>query len=159
MSRKGVFCLLFASFVSLRGMAQDTSAVVLDTVIFSDLSFKKFTEQAKFENKPYIIMFSASWCAPCHRIKNEIFTHPKIAQIVNENYLAYWVDIESFDGLEVNNTFRVSLLPTLLFFDPKGNPIDKAIGYFDGYYLFKKFRAHIPPSQRNVEWDHNIEGE
>jgi thioredoxin-related protein len=104
-------------------------------------------------------MFSASWCAPCHRIKNEIFTHPKIAQIVNENYLAYWVDIESFDGLEVNNTFRVSQLPTLLFFDPKGNPIDKAIGYFDGYYLFKKFRAHIPPAQRNVEWEHNIEGE
>ena len=55
MGRKGVFCLLFASFVSLRGMAQDTSAVVLDTVIFSDLSFKKFTEQAKFGNKPYIV--------------------------------------------------------------------------------------------------------
>ena len=159
MAYKTLFIFLICFSVFANTKAQDSSTVTIDTVAFSLLPFQKFTEQAKFENKPYIIMFSASWCAPCHRIKNEIFTHPKIAQIVNENYLAYWVDIESFDGLEVNNTFRVSQLPTILFFDPKGNPIDKAIGYFDGYYLFKKFRTHIPPAQRTIEWEHKVEDE
>jgi len=147
--------LLFSFLLSVFG--QDTTSIAKDTVLFSDLSFSQFKLAAAFENKPYFIMFSASWCAPCHRIKKEVFTHPKIVQLANEHYMAYWVDIESFNGIEINNTYKISQLPTILFFDPKGRIIDKAIGYFDSYYLFKKLREHIPPGQRNVEWEHSYE--
>jgi len=131
-----------------------TRASNADTVVFSSLDLEGFEKLARFENKPYIIFFTASWCAPCHRIKNEIFTNDKIASIANSNYLAYNLDIESFDGADANRlSYHISQLPTLLVFDPRGKQLDKAIGYFDGYYLFKKLRAHIPPSKWGKDWN------
>ena len=134
-------------------VAQDTIFIPTDTVIFSNLDFEAFRKQARFENKPYFIMFSASWCAPCHRIKNELFTNLQIADISNQNYLAYYMDLESFDGAEINSKlFKVSQLPTVIFFDPRGIETDRAIGYFDGYYFFRKLRAHIPPARWGKDW-------
>lgn len=135
--------------------AQSDSVLALtaDTVAFSNQKFFDFIKQASFENKPYLVFFNAPWCAPCHRIKQEIFTHPKIAALVNNSYLAYTIDLDNLDGAETNSRFfNVQQLPTILFFDPKGKQTDKAIGYFDGYYLFKKIRSHIPPSQRGKDW-------
>jgi thioredoxin-related protein len=131
----------------------DTQTVHRDSVIFSKLKFEAFQQYARFENKPYFIMFSASWCAPCHRIKNELFTNSQIVALANENYLAFYMDLEDFDGAEINSKlFKVSQLPSVLFFDPRGKQIDKAIGYFDGYYFFRKLRAHIPPSRWGKDW-------
>lgn len=146
-------CSFLTSFL-LYSSPQDSTRVD-SQVQFSETSFIDFKKQAAFENKPYFIMFSASWCSPCKRIKKEIFTHPKIASLANEHFLVFEVDIESFDGLEINNEFKVSQLPTILFFDPKGKLTDKATGFFDAYYFFKKLRAKIPPHLRTIDWDHS----
>jgi len=98
-------------------------------------------------------MFGASWCAPCHRIKTDLFTNKQIADISNRHYLSYYIDLEDFDGAEINSKlFKVSQLPTIIFFDPEGEETDRAIGYFDGYYFFRKLRAHIPPDQWGKDW-------
>lgn len=150
-----IVTFLYCFLICISVYAWPNDSTVLDSkVLFSEVSFDNFKKQAAFENKPYFIMFSASWCSPCKRIKKEIFTHPKIAAIANEHFLVFEVDIESFDGLEINNEFKVSQLPTILFFDPKGKPIDKATGFFDAYYFFKKLRAKIPPHLRTIDWDH-----
>lgn len=134
-------------------VVQDSVVAVRDTVIFSKLDFEAFRKLARFENKPYFIMFSASWCAPCHRIKNEIFTNSQIAALANQNYLAYYMDLENFDAVEINSRlFKVSQLPTVIFFDPRGIETDQAIGVFDGYYFFRKLRSHIPPTQWGKDW-------
>ena len=131
----------------------DTVSAPKDTVTFSKLDFSAFKQLAKFQNKPYFIMFSASWCSPCQRIKNELFTNQQIATFSNQNYLAYYIDLESFDGAEINSKFfKVSQLPTIIFFDPKGIETDRAIGYFDGYYFFRKLRAHIPNDVWGKDW-------
>ena len=156
------YLLLFGSlFFHLASSAQHTATIstdtfiasVRDTVAFSGLAFDAFQKQAKYENKPYFIMFGASWCAPCHRIKNELFANEQIASLANQNFLAYFIDLESFDGAEINSKlFKVSQLPTVIFFDPRGIETDRAIGYFDGYYFFRKLRAHIPPSRWGNDW-------
>jgi thioredoxin-related protein len=150
----GLFFHLVSSAQSNSAIPTDTFiASVRDTVIFSDLAFDAFQKQARFDNKPYFIMFSAPWCAPCHRIKNELFTNEQIAALANQNYLAYYIDLESFDGAEINSKlFKVSQLPTVIFFDPRGVETDRAIGFFDGYYFFRKLRAHIPPAQWGSDW-------
>lgn len=150
------FLSLFMAWVSVHAQMDTMMVTVIkkDTVVFSSLSFEDFKKAAAFENKPYFIMFSAPWCKPCHRIKNEIFTLPKIVQLANEQFLAYYIDIENFDGMEINEEFKITQLPTILFFDPRGNRTDKATGLFDGYYFFLKMRSKIPPHLRNIEWDH-----
>ena len=151
-----LLALYFYSFSSAQdstAVVQDSIIAIKDTVIFSHLDFEAFRKQARFENKPYFILFSASWCAPCHRIKNEIFTNQQIAALANENYLAYYMDLENFDAVEINSKlFKVSQLPTVIFFDPKGVETDQAIGVFDGYYFFRKLRSHIPPTKWGPDW-------
>ena len=148
-----LFICLLSSAQDSTLVARDTVVAVHDSVIFSKLDFESFKKLAKFENKPYFIMFSAPWCAPCHRIKNEIFTNAQIVPLANQNYLAYYIDLEDFDGAEINSRFfKVSQLPTILFFDPTGHQTDQAIGFYDGYYFFRKLRAHIPPSKWGRDW-------
>lgn len=133
--------------------AQDSATAPRDTVGFWHGSFEDFRTLARFENKPYFIMFSASWCAPCQRMKKDIFTNQRIAVLSNQNYLAYYMDLENFDDVEINSKlFKVSQLPTILFFDPLGKQIDSAIGFYDGYYFFRKLRVHIPPSRWGTDW-------
>ena len=147
------FALCF--YISLS--AQDSSAARKDSVIFSKLDYDNFKKVAQFENKPYFIMFGASWCGPCHRIKSELFTNPQIAALANSNYLAFYIDLEDFDGAEINSRyFKVSQLPTVLFFDPIGHQTDQAIGFFDGYYFFRKLRAHLPQSKWGKDWEEEI---
>lgn len=144
---------LFSSAQDSSFVSHDTATAPKDTVTFSKLDFNAFKNLAQFQNKPYFIMFSASWCAPCQRIKNELFTNQQIAILSNKNYLAYYIDLESFDGAEINSKFfKVSQLPTIIFFDPKGRETDRAIGYFDGYYFFRKLRAHIPNEVWGKDW-------
>lgn len=127
-----------------------------DTAIYFSKDFKQFKEQVGFENKPYIIFFTASWCAPCHKIKEEALTHPKIVQLLNDNYLLYMLDMENFDDMEVNEKdYHIQQLPTLLIFNPKGQLIDKAIGYYEPYYLFKKIRNQLPPYKQGKDWLQN----
>jgi thioredoxin-related protein len=148
-----LFICLLSSAQDSTVVARDTVVAVSDSVIFSKLDFESFKKLARFENKPYFIMFSAPWCAPCHRIKNEIFTNAQIVPLANQNYLAYYIDLENFDGAEINSRFfKVSQLPTILFFDPTGHQTDQAIGFYDGYYFFRKLRAHIPPSKWGRDW-------
>ena len=149
------FSFIILLIYSLFCTAQDSTVNVnpIDSVHFSHLSFGAFQKQARAQNKPYYILFTASWCAPCHRIKSEVLTHPRIYGLSNENYLAYTLDLENFEDIEINSRlFKVSQLPTILFFDASGKKIDKAIGYFNAYYLFKKLRGHIPVSRWGAEW-------
>ena len=61
------FTLIAVLFLFLTGYSQDSVIVARDTVAFSRMSYKDFLLQAQFENKPYFIVFGASWCAPCQQ--------------------------------------------------------------------------------------------
>lgn len=147
-----ILCLLLWLYVT--GAAQDSVTMASrDTVRFVHMPYDTFIAQVRFENKPYIVLFTASWCAPCQRLKKEVFTDPQIAALVNNNYLAYYIDLENFDDLEVNSKlFHVEQLPTILFFNPVGRQTDRAVGFFDAHYFWRKLREHIPPSQRGADW-------
>ncbi|MBS1622719.1 MAG: thioredoxin family protein [Bacteroidetes bacterium] len=134
--------------------AQDSTLVVVrDSVRFVHMPYDTFTALVRFENKPYIILFTAPWCVPCQRLKKEVFADPQIAALVNKNYLAYYIDLENFDDLEVNSkVFHVEQLPTIYFFDSRSRLVDKAVGFFDAHYFFRKLREYVPPARRGSEW-------
>lgn len=135
--------------MAVHAYAQQPAMPVLtgnDTVIFYKQSYDSLKADAKAKNKPYMLVFGASWCQHCKRVKNEVFTNQAVAQLLNQRFLVYYVDLESFDGLEVNNEFNVKDLPTIKFFDAKGNEQETIKGYFENYYLFKKLKAYVVPT-------------
>jgi thioredoxin-related protein len=145
----GKVFLLLLLFAAMQTYAQQPAMPVLtgtDTVVFYKKSFDSLKVEARAKNKPYMLVFGASWCQHCKRVKTEVFTNQAVAQLLNTRYLVYYVDLESFDGLEVNNEFEVKDLPTIKFFDAKGNEQETIKGYFDNYYLFRKLKAYVVPT-------------
>jgi thiol:disulfide interchange protein len=127
--------------------AQDSAAA--DSVIMFDGSFKNLKLMAQKFKKPYFVVFGASWCAPCHAMRRDVFGNHVIAQFTNDHYLVYYLDLESFSGLELNNEFQVNQLPTIKFFNAEGKELETVTGLMDVNYMYKKLRVHagIPISR------------
>jgi thiol:disulfide interchange protein len=147
---KHILALAIAFFaLTLTSFAQTPPTSAGDSIIMFDGSFKNMKLTAQKFKKPYFIVFGASWCAPCHAMRRDVFTNTAIAQFTNDHYLVYDLDLESFTGLEINNEFQVNQLPTIKFFDYTGKELETVTGLMDINYLYKKLRtnAGIPISR------------
>jgi len=135
-----VFCFLFSAF---------TKASPPDTLKYFDGSFKSLQRESVRLKQPYALLFGASWCAPCHALKRDVLNSDVIASFANSHFLIKYVDLESFEGLEVNNEFKVTQLPSMLFFDPSGKKIDEIVGLVEINQMYKRLRINsgIPISR------------
>lgn len=149
---KNILITLFSLFAL---QANSQTVVRVDTIdeptpvvekahmIMDNGSFEDFKKKVAIYKRPYMIIFGASWCQPCQKLKKEVFTDPLVAGFSNQQYLVYYLDLESFDGLEANNEFRVESLPILMFFDSTGKKKEELKGSFDAFYLYKKMRENL----------------
>jgi thioredoxin-related protein len=92
-------------------------------------SWAELQAQAKQQNKPFFIDCYTSWCGPCHRMAEEVFTKKEAGDFYNQNFIAYQLDMEHDDGRTVGLRYDVEMYPTYLFFNPQGELIHKTMGY------------------------------
>ena len=105
------------------------------------LSFNEGWALAQKQKKPMLVDFFADWCKWCIVMDKETFTDYEVAQKLNESYITVRVYTDKTDGEKLqykgksftNQEFATGMgiqgLPTLLFFDKKGNPITKIPGF------------------------------
>ncbi len=108
------FALLGAS--TLHSFAASTPKVKFVT----GTTFTAVKERAKAENKLIFIDFYASWCAPCELMDETTFNDDRLAAYIDDNYIAYKVDVEDFEGYSLKQQFNVKALPTFLVFSADG---------------------------------------
>lgn len=85
-------------------------------------------EAAAFENKPFIVYFTMDICPPCERMKKEVFAKNEVANIVDQKYLAYSVNLNQHYGKNLGQQQNVQSAPTFLFFDASGNLTQRVDG-------------------------------
>jgi len=90
-------------------------------------------EIAEEKGKPLFVEFEADWCLPCKIMSEEVFTHQETADIFNDNFVNYKVDIETQSGANMKMLYGVNILPTLLILDHKG----KSLARNDGSLMHK----------------------
>jgi thioredoxin-related protein len=102
--------------------------------LFLDQDFTTVLQQSKTEKKPVVLMFYASWCVHCNKMKNEVFTNQEVIDFYTKNYICVASDIESKEGIvlreKLKNQFLVKSFPTFAFFDTNGNVTNCISGEF-----------------------------
>lgn len=56
--------------------------------------------------KNYVMMFSASWCRPCHEM------YPRIKELREQGYIVYVFDVDKYT--DASKRFKVQSLPTTI---------------------------------------------
>lgn len=140
--------MLFFAFNGIESNAQQTFSN--NTTNFYSGSYDNFLREARKQDKIAILDFWASWCAPCKKMDKETFSNPELAKHLNENFLIYKVNVDTFDGMEIANKFDVESFPTIITLDSRGQFIDEMKGFFPANYLIEKLNQSIEQPQTYV---------
>lgn len=93
--------------------------------LFLDKKYDETLALAKVEKKPLVILFYATWCPHCNKMKNEIFTDNAVDAFYKKNFVCMAVDAMSTYGQELKTKFyykfRVTNFPTFAFLDNEEN--------------------------------------
>jgi thioredoxin-related protein len=97
----------------------------------SGIWFKGELEEAQIEaaarGTVVMIEFYADWCNWCRRLESDTFSAPAVRR-----ELAHIVSLRrnaEKEGAGLADRFEVDSYPTMIFLDPKGNEMDRILGY------------------------------
>lgn len=89
------------------------------------ISFSSAKQKAAREGKILLVDFTATWCMPCRWMDETTFSDRQVLSYLRENYVSIKVDIDDFDGFALKQQYKVSSLPTMIFFSSDGRQVDR----------------------------------
>lgn len=102
---------------------------------------KQSLEQAILESsEPVLVHFGAPWCGPCRMIE------PLLSRFQTECGASLkLIGINADENLKLANHYRITTLPTLLFFD-RGNLLHRMEGMYKRDALWAELTKLLPPA-------------
>ncbi len=138
---KNIFLLILLSALALAGCNRKSAKKNSKTTTSSKpakvqkgVQFDKSTpyasivKQAKAENKPILIDFYTTWCAPCKWMDKDVFELDAVADLLNKNFINMKVDAERGQGPTLAEKFGVGGFPTLVYLSSEGDVLHKQLG-------------------------------
>lgn len=116
---------------------------------FAHLSWTEALELAKKDNKAVFLDAYTVWCGPCKLMVSQTFTDSAVGAFFNQKFVNLKVDMEHGEGVLLAKKFKVSVFPTLLFFDAEGNVLHRASG-FHGASDFLKLGVRALDKRKNT---------
>ena len=111
--------LKFRFIATLMSLFMSFSAFADDLIFIND-DLKTGLNRATGEGKLIFLEFWASYCTPCKMMEEYTFTNPSVIERMNSGYIPVKINIQSFDGFDLKNQYKVTVLPTIIILDSKG---------------------------------------
>ena len=108
--------LFFAAMLTLNLATAQTG----DQINFIKNDLESAGNEASHSEKQILMKFSARWCLPCRVMDETVWTNPELIRLVEKNYVALSVDVQSFEGFALKDRYSVQALPTILVTDAAG---------------------------------------
>jgi thiol-disulfide isomerase/thioredoxin len=86
--------------------------------------YKSAMKRAAEENKPVMVMMTATWCGPCKMLEKETLNNPWV-----KHFLSGVVIVQAFEDKEVEKKYGLNGYPTLVFVDSTGKEVHRTAGY------------------------------
>jgi thioredoxin 1 len=83
------------------------------------------------EQKPIFLDVYATWCGPCKRLKEYVFSNKNVGTYFNKHFINVSFNAEVDNGITVSNQYQVNSYPSLLFINNDGTIKTKHEGYID----------------------------
>ncbi len=113
MSRLKLSQLLIATFL-LAGLAWQTTAEA--GKLTWQTNYEKAKKQSAEESKPMVVMFTASWCGPCQRMKSTTLSDPTVEAALEKNFIPVMLDTDK--NREITRHFGISAIPAIIVVSP-----------------------------------------
>jgi|SRR5579872_2707495 len=96
--------------------------------------------------KPLLVMISARWCGPCHKMLQQTFPQPALANRINSQFIPLLVDADEQPGLI--QKLNVEATPTVLVMDANQKVISRMTGFQSAAQLDSRLAAFKPVASR-----------
>ena len=104
------------------------------------LTYDVGLKMAQEDNKHVFNYFTAPWCGYCRKMEREVFTDPRVIEMLNNDFIAVRIDGESRNELDIDGyriternlaitEFGVRGYPTFWFLKPDGTKLGNFTGY------------------------------
>jgi thiol:disulfide interchange protein len=117
--------------------AQKKTADESKQIVFIEDAWNEALKQAAVQNKYIFVDAYASWCGPCKMLKLTTFRNSKAAEFYNKNFINVAIDMEKGQGPALAAQWRMQAYPTLIIFNPKGEPVLGTVGYIKAADLIR----------------------
>jgi uncharacterized protein YyaL (SSP411 family) len=119
--------LVAGSMVKLIDAAQLASAATGTTKVQWQKSLKAAQKLALQQDKPMMVVFSASWCTFCHKLDRETFADKRISSFIEREFVPVHLDFDKEP--KVAKILEVERLPCTVFLTPQADLLLRTEGF------------------------------
>ena len=150
--RNTLIALSLICIFSVKVLAQSEAVAIaapqITQVNFFEGTWEELLEYSKKENRPFFVDVYTEWCGPCKLMSKFTFTDSQVAELANANFIAYQIDAEKGEGIDIADDFKVRAFPTVLFFNAEGKSIGKVVGYYDAERFLGALDKYLKKAQK-----------
>lgn len=124
-----------------------------------NLRWQEILEKAKKESKYIFLDCFTTWCGPCKRLEKEVYIIDSVGSFFNENFISVKMQMDKTkadpetvkaryqDASLIEKKHEIDAYPTLIFFNPNGEIVNREAGYFAPANLLNIARVALQPGR------------